>query len=162
MSACEKITGLQNRIFANSIPVTETGCWLWLLAVDKDGYGLITIDGKSKRVHRLSYEIFKGDIPEKMLVLHSCDMPSCVNPEHLKIGTHKDNYNDMESRGRHPHDPSHHSKLNELQVRAIHASNEPLKSIARKFNITIRQVIKIRKCERWKKLGLIPRSDRRK
>ena len=80
---------------------SETGCWIWTGAKDRDGYGRFWIGGKTKRAHRVSYEAFKGPIPGDLELLHSCDNPSCVNPEHLSAGTSKDNSQDMMRKGRH-------------------------------------------------------------
>lgn len=77
------------------------GCHYWIGAVSSQGYGLMSIERKLIYAHRLSYTIFKGQIPEGLLVRHSCDNTLCVNPNHLLIGTHKENTNDMVVRGRH-------------------------------------------------------------
>ena len=77
------------------------GCWEWTGCRDKGhgkGYGLM---GFNVRAHRYSYERFVGPIPRGMLVLHSCDNPGCVNPEHLRVGTDADNMRDRDSRGHH-------------------------------------------------------------
>jgi len=84
----------------NSTPVTESGCWIWEMCIGNDGYGKVSYKGKTYRAHRHSYEVFKDDIPEGLLVCHSCDTPSCVNPEHLFLGTHQDNIGDMVSKNR--------------------------------------------------------------
>ena len=89
---------LIDRIIENSIPITESGCWIWLKATDKDGYGLIKVNRIMKRVHRLSYEIFKENIPSGMLICHKCDTPPCLNPEHLFIGTIQDNGQDYSNK----------------------------------------------------------------
>lgn len=79
---------------------TET-CWLWIGDKTDGGYGRITIKGKKVRAHRLSYCLYKGD-PGDKLVLHTCDTPPCVNPEHLFLGTDLDNTLDKMAKGRGP------------------------------------------------------------
>lgn len=87
------------------IPEPNTGCWLWIGAIEKWGYGKITIHENGKRfqekVHRTSYRIFKGTIPHGLFVLHKCDVRCCVNPDHLFLGTLRDNSQDMIRKGRH-------------------------------------------------------------
>ena len=85
--------------FLAKIRMTDS-CWIWLGATSIDGYGLFSAYGKRFQAHRFSYSHSVGPIPDGLLVLHSCHRPSCVNPEHLKIGTPKDNNNDMMEAGR--------------------------------------------------------------
>ena len=85
--------------FNEKIRITP-GCWLWLGGKAKDGYGLMKIKQKSIPAHRVSYVLHKGKIPKGMFVLHSCDNPSCVNPDHLSVGTHKQNMLEARLRGR--------------------------------------------------------------
>jgi hypothetical protein len=75
-------------------------CWEWQSAKNKDGYGRFIFDKKNKSVHRISWEISNGAIPDGRCVLHTCDVRSCVNPKHLHLGTKHDNSQDMVSRGR--------------------------------------------------------------
>lgn len=80
-------------------------CWLWQGALDQFGYGHTTgsyIGQKNKtlRVHRVSYELHNGKIPDGMNVLHKCDVRNCVNPEHLFLGSQDDNMQDMAKKGR--------------------------------------------------------------
>jgi len=82
--------------------VTESGCWLWTAQVNTKGYGKLRNDGGTTLAHRISYQLHKGDIPKDMLVLHDCDNPTCVNPDHLHIGTNADNINEMYQRNRFP------------------------------------------------------------
>jgi hypothetical protein len=83
---------LMKRVFKDPV----SGCWLWTGCVmGADGYGGFNENRKNRSVHRVSYELFKGEIPKGMCVLHTCDMPPCVNPEHLFLGTPKDNTDDM-------------------------------------------------------------------
>ena len=78
----------------------QTGCLEWKRGCAHFGYGAIWFDGKGHLAHRVSYEIFVGPIPEGMFILHHCDNPSCINPEHLHLGTAKDNAADALARNR--------------------------------------------------------------
>jgi hypothetical protein len=75
-------------------------CWKWTGLKDKDGYGKWSINYKSIRAHRYSYQIHKGNIPKNQHICHSCDNPSCVNPTHLWTGTPNDNIQDKVKKGR--------------------------------------------------------------
>ena len=92
---CEKCVLLGNKIEKN-------GCWEWKKKKTLHGYGETSIQGKSRLVHRLSYEIFKGKIPEGKNVCHSCDNKICFNPDHLWIGTQKENIEDCIKKERWP------------------------------------------------------------
>lgn len=77
-------------------------CVLWTGAKNSRGYGHRQINGRTVYVHRLAYEAANGPIPEGMMVLHRCDVRSCHNPEHLYLGTAKQNTADMLARDRQP------------------------------------------------------------
>ena len=79
---------------------TKTGCWEYTGARNFYGYGVITLDYKQHRVHRLVYELNIGSIPDGKLVLHKCDNRACCNPDHLFLGTYQDNVDDMVEKGR--------------------------------------------------------------
>jgi hypothetical protein len=75
------------------------GCWVLCMS-GVAGYAGIWVNGRTVRAHRFSYEHHKGSIPDGMLVMHSCDNPRCVNPEHLRLGTAQENMDDMRGKGR--------------------------------------------------------------
>jgi len=92
--------------------VTQTeGCWLWNRSLDGKGYGQLMIDGKIRRAHRVAYYLAHGDIPEGMVILHTCDTPRCCNPAHLKLGTQIENLVDMRQKGRHAHGETNGSAI---------------------------------------------------
>lgn len=86
----------------NSIVIDEiSGCWNWSKSIGWHGYGKFAMNGKHWRAHRLSYQVFKGvEIKPGNLILHSCDNPRCVNPDHLSEGSHQQNSDDAKSKGR--------------------------------------------------------------
>lgn len=86
--------------FWRNVEQKETGCWEWMGAKTKNGYGHMNIFYKNQYAHRISYEIKYGEIPVGMVACHKCDNPACVNPDHIFIGTQKDNIQDMIKKGR--------------------------------------------------------------
>jgi len=104
------------------IPEPNTGCWLWTGGTDSNGYGKIMLNYKVLGAHRVSWEVHHGPIPPGLYVCHKCDVPGCVNPDHLFLGTHRENMRDKMAKGRAntPFGSPHaNAKLNENQVRII-------------------------------------------
>lgn len=134
------------------IPVTESGCWLWAGSRTVAGYGRIYIDGCTMYAHRYSYQRnFKCDI-RGLEVCHRCDTPSCVNPSHLFLGTHKQNFEDAASKGRMSSakgSMSVVSKLTEEQVFLIRSDARSCRKIAADYGISNRHVSGIKRRETW-------------
>lgn len=91
---------LCDRILAKSMPEPNSGCWIWLGASKANGYGHMWDGSRLEIAHRLSYRLFVGSIPDGHVVMHRCDMPCCVNPDHLTTGTPYDNMHDCIDKGR--------------------------------------------------------------
>lgn len=106
--------------FWNKIKVLgNNDCWEWRAFKDKDGYGQYSSwkDGDEQRVHRIMWILKFGSIPKGALVCHKCDNPSCCNPNHLFLGTHRNNVEDKVSKNRQAKGMSHgRSKLTEEDI----------------------------------------------
>jgi len=111
--------------FSTKYNKVASGCWEWTGGLNPDGYGYMRVDGKMVGVHRLSYSMYNSEgIPSGLCVMHKCDNPSCVNPDHLSLGTHKDNMDDRGAKGRSsggslPGEQAHNSILTDIGVRVI-------------------------------------------
>ncbi len=132
----------------------DNGCWIWNGARQKRfRYGTFGIKDKMYLSHRVSYMLHKGEIPEMSHVLHTCDVPYCVNPEHLFLGNHQDNMDDKERKGRGNQckgQANGNAKLTENDVRFIRESNASLKTLAAKFNVSFGLIGHIRNRRAWK------------
>jgi hypothetical protein len=95
----------------------SSGCWNWTARKNKDGYGQVWINHKSYYAHRISWSLKNGEIPKGMYILHSCDNPGCVNPNHLFLGTQADNVMDCFKKGKTTFgERDHFAKLKEKEV----------------------------------------------
>jgi HNH endonuclease len=91
---------VEDRFMEKVIPEPNSGCWLWTAGCNNKGYGDFDVGVREVSAHRFSYELFKGPIPKGMFVCHKCDVPSCVNPEHLFLGDQRANLQDASKKGR--------------------------------------------------------------
>ena len=135
-------------------------CWEWLGQLDNKGYGrrTFTIDGKKRKtpVHQISYRLWKGDIEKGLFVCHTCDNRKCFNPEHLWIGTQKDNLQDMKIKGRgvdHKGEKHPQSKLKEkdvLDIRRMRLEGKKLSELADIFKVNLVTILYICNRKNWK------------
>ena len=105
---CKSPWSIRERIEMLSVPVTESGCWLWTGRIDRGGYGAISINRNKyplrpcfikARAHRVSYEAFRGEIPSGLTLDHLCRVRCCVNPDHLEPVTLKENMSRRNTHG---------------------------------------------------------------
>lgn len=142
------------RFYERCEPIPVTGCLLWLGNVGHSGHGRISVNGKTERVHRVSWKIKYGEIPEGMCVLHKCDIPCCINPDHLFLGTQEDNMNDMNSKNRGScGEKSPIAKLSENDVRKIKNDSRGVTFIARDYGVAPATISSIRRGKSWKRIG---------
>lgn len=119
-------------------------CWEWMAYKDKDGYGKIGYqNGGMLSAHRFSWILHFGSILDELFVLHHCDNPSCVRPDHLFLGTNQDNMNDMVKKGRSPKmrgERNGAAKLTDKIVKLVRRMHfeegVPQKHLAKRFNVS--------------------------
>ena len=129
----------------------EKGCWLWIGGTNQDGYGAFARYGE-KRAHRVSWVMHRGPIPAGMHVLHTCDVPGCVNPDHLFLGTHQDNMADLRSKGRAygaKGEANFGAKVTEDQALTIMRDSRTCEQIAQEYDLTATSVDNIRNGKTW-------------
>ena len=146
---------LKEKILSNVVVNEETGCWDWQRSKTRNGYGHVRVGKKLKSSHRISYEVFLGEIGSNLNVLHKCDNRGCCNPDHLFLGTHSDNMRDKVSKNRQykPTGINHpKSKLDESDVRAILQDTRSMNDIGASYNIHPTVVGKIKSGKLWKHL----------
>lgn len=153
---------IAKRLLKYSAQPDANGCIHWTGYTDKNGYGLLQVEfetfGKPVRAHRLSYEQKNGSISEGLWVLHKCDNPSCINPDHLFLGTPKDNVQDMMMKKRNKPgrrgmkgSDNANAKLSFVDIVAIREAGKfaNRKQIASKYKINVSTVNRIISRKSW-------------
>jgi len=138
------------------ISVKPNGCWEWMGSRTWDGYGRLRVGEKTYRAHRVSYELFNGPIQEGMFICHTCDNPSCVNPQHLFQGSNRDNILDAIAKGHklsvkgENHGMSRLSSQQVSEIRNLYLSGVLSQaSIGLIYGISQTHVGRITRGERW-------------
>jgi hypothetical protein len=165
LGGCKPMPAI-DRFHASYLPEPNSGCWLWLgTERGSNGYGAIKVDGSLIQAHRYSWQLHKGQIPAGSLVCHSCDVPACVNPNHLFLGDHQANSDDKYRKGRAltgsdlsslrlrtgaRGDRIGVSKLTAPQVLSIRADQRPQREIAAEFGVSQTAINNIRLRKVWR------------
>ncbi len=139
--------------FFNKFDFTDSSvCWDWQASKNKQGYGRFSVDNKLMYAHRFSYTIHNGEIPENLFVMHTCDNPSCVNPRHLKVGTHQDNMDDKCAKNRQARmfgEDNPASKLTTEQVHDIRTKRIAGVEFAELYGVDKSQISRIQNNLKW-------------
>ena len=126
-----------------------TGCWLWTASLTNKGYGELMLrhTKRTELAHRLAYCIFCGPIPPGAHVRHKCDVPRCINPAHLEVGSHRDNMRDMmqRDRGRSGRRFEKEQRLTNDDVTAIRGDMRSGTIIAKEFGVTRQYVNQLKR-----------------
>jgi hypothetical protein len=143
------------------LPEGGDGCWLWDIAKTQNGYTTIRIPGtKTKKVsgHRIAWVLFNGPIPPSMFVLHHCDTKACVRPDHLYLGTPKENMRDkiVRQRTNHPYgERSGSAKLSNedvIDIRHRYSEGTLQKSLANEYRVDQSTISDIVRKIHWKNI----------
>lgn len=144
---------LRERIEESIMPVTECGCWIWMRGLMGGGYGTLGHNGRSILAHRASWQVFRGPVPDGLYVLHLCDTRACVNPDHLFLGTHQDNMDDRDRKGRNKPRPgvlNPKAKLTPVDVAAIRSSPLSCGRLARDYGMNKTTMARIKSGKYWR------------
>jgi len=133
--------------------VPESGCYLWMAGTKSNGYGQFTMNGKEERAHRAAYMLYIGEIPDGKQVLHKCDVPLCVNPDHLFIGSVQDNMTDKVSKNRQQKGLNHGcctvNSGTVLGIKEALTNGDMQKHIAIKYGVSNSMVSEIKHGKRY-------------
>lgn len=153
------MTEAEKARFWGRVRKSDTGCWLWLGWRLPSGYGMVRYEGRDVGAHRVSWELTHGALPAGAFVLHRCDNPPCVRPDHLFLGSAKSNTQDMLRKGRHrvERGAQHHAaRLGEdeaLEIRLRAASGASQHALAAEFCISPQAVNDIVRGRAWRHVG---------
>lgn len=149
----KKLPITKDRVEAKVDRIPEAGCWIWTGTITSRGYGQLLSSNKKIYAHRAAFEAFVGEIPEGMVVCHTCDNVHCVNPDHLFLGTQKDNLQDMKRKGRSTRgERNTQSKLieeNIIDIRSLLDAGWTQEQVAKQYNVSRQAIGSIKTGRNW-------------
>lgn len=135
----------------------STGCWVWRAFVHPGGYGRFSLRCKFVMAHRAAYELYVGEIPNGMQVLHACDRPACVNPAHLRLGTREENMRERDARHRQSFGAKNgNARITDLIAQKIFDDPRPRRLIAERYRVSLGTVQMIKNKRRWAHIHTAP------
>jgi len=160
MKKFSRSMSVKERLLSSANTNDKGVCWEWMKRINNHGYGSIGVNGKTRLAHRVSFETFNFTIPNGLIVCHKCDNKKCINPEHLFLGTHKDNTQDMIKKCRQrPPEGQEHWHFNgkhKLRIVDVIKIKEQLSKgvsavkISSEFNVTASSIYGIKSNKTWR------------
>ncbi len=136
----------EERFWRKVVNAGPDECWTWVGQKDKDKYGMLRVGSTIMRAHRFSYILHRGEIPDGLLALHTCNNTLCVNPNHLYLGTHDDNMEDRKESGHYATGENHPmAKLSNEQAEQVRMATGTYEEIGGRFGISKYQVGNIKR-----------------
>jgi hypothetical protein len=135
---------------ANGLRINDaTGCWEWQRSKNSAGYGTLTIKGRANYAHRWAFILGGGEIPAGHHVMHRCDNPACINPDHLTTGTRSDNMRDCHRKGRSRMPPPKLTRMQVDRIRLDLLNGEAHAFLASEYGVSVSQISRIRNRINW-------------
>ena len=156
---------LEDRFFQYVSKKDEDSCWEWLGTKNEDGYGAFLYNGKMIGSHRVSWLLFNKEIEKDKIVLHTCNNPSCVNPNHLRLGTQKENVQQMFSENRDNHARGENVKVSKLkknepdEIRKKYENGKNMVILAKEYNVSCTCISNIISNKTWKNNDYKPHNE---
>ena len=154
---------IHDRFMDKVSPEPNSGCWLWTAFTRKDGYGQFRFEGRTQAAHRVAWQLYNGPLDRGasgsgVCVLHKCDNPACVNPDHLFTGSNADNVKDMVAKGRNQKCMGQDASMAKLTdadiitIRLLARMGKPQNEIATMFNVDNSTISDIKRRKSWNHL----------
>jgi hypothetical protein len=151
LAGSKRYGSVMDRIERDTHYEPNSGCWLYAGPIDDSGYGRVRVERKKVRVHHFTFQKDNGPLAKGKVVMHSCDMPCCWNPDHLSIGTHRDNTQDSVKKDRWPvGERNVGAKLTNEDIAAIRASFETHRALGSEYGVAHSTIGNIKRRKKWR------------